>query len=154
MSEYFIFPSMLDYRSDLLTVSLNYIFIILCQTLFSKCSLIRTWDVVSEFVMCFATDPIGRHFEQGDIRMQEYASCRFLVWELPFLVSVPFPPPSSALPNTSYKLLIGNLSSTRLCSIVLENCWLEILSFWICCAFRIAISTLKFYLNKCNNFET
>lgn len=61
----------------------------------------------SEFIICFAGDPIVRHFRQGDRRMQKCASCHFPVWELLFFGLCPFFSTfSSAPPNTSCKLLV------------------------------------------------
>lgn len=54
-----------------------------------------------EFVLCFAADSIDRHFKQQAVRMPECASCHFPIWELPFLIFVPFSLLSSASPNTT-----------------------------------------------------
>lgn len=86
---------------------------------------------LSEFVLCFAADSIDRHFKQGAIRMPECASCHFPIWELPFLIFVPFSPLSSASPNTSCKLLVWEPEFYKAVqySIVLVNCCLESLGF-------------------------
>lgn len=88
----------------------------------------------SEYVLCFAADLMGRHFKLGDIRMQECASCQFSVasgnyhfWSFSLFFHLVLHHLIFYDPLAGW--LFESLSSTRLCTIVLENCCLESLSF-------------------------